>query len=325
MRKIILFWILMIIFSAIRIEAESGESGIPVLMMDSYGARAMALGDTYVGIADDVNSISANVAGLNTLKSIEGSIMYLSYPLDMSFSYLSFGMPLPDSMKNGAIGLSLLLFSMDEFEQYDIAGNKEDKSLSAGDFSIGFGYANNPLKLLGIDENVSVGIGFKYVRSRLVDESQNAIGFDFGVLYRMNFISFGNKEAIKDNLGIGISLQNLGSGISYVNENTPLPRNLRMGIGYNGYKDKTQSFLLGFEINIPNDSKMIMGTGLEYTVMEIVSLRIGYKLSGREVDGLSFGIGGNFIISDKKIGIDYALIPLKDMGTMHSFSLIVKF
>ena len=98
-----------------------------------------------------------------------------------------------------------------------------------------------------------------------------------------------------------------------------------MGIGYNGYKDNSQNITLGFDVNIPNDSSEIISTGLEYSYIKMIFARVGYKLTGTEVDGLSFGVGGAYSISGKKLSIDYALASLNDFDSVHTFSAGVKF
>ena len=100
---------------------------------------------------------------------------------------------------------------------------------------------------------------------------------------------------------------------------------MRIGIGYNGYKDNSHSLTLGFDVNIPNDSSKIISTGLEYSYIEMIFARVGYKITGTEVDGLSFGVGGAYSISGKKISVDYALVSLNDFDSVHTFSAGVKF
>ena len=322
MKNIILLISIITVFTIGTVNAEIWEVGVPSLMMDSYGARLMALGDTFTGIADDINTISVNPAGLNTLDSTEVSLMYLSYPLDMSFMYGAGGTPLPGSL--GYIAASLTLFSVSDFDEIDLVGNKTGTSLSAGDLLINVGYANNLLKLLGMKQNLNAGINLKFVNSKLVDESSTAFGFDIGFLYKMNMAGFGGRK-LSDNLGIGLAIQNLGTSLNYGNEDTFLPRNIRIGAGYKGFKNEKHDITFGFDINMPNDSDMIPGIGLEYSYLEMLFGRIGYKIAGREADHFSFGLGGKYNFSGKPVSFDYALIPLSDIGVMHSFSLSMNF
>ncbi len=322
MKRTILFWILSVVFSVSVLSAEVWEAGVPSLMMDSFGARQMALGDTFTGLADDINTISVNPAGLNTLNSAEVSLMYMSYPLDMSFFYAAGGSPLPGSL--GYAAASLTLFSVGAFDEIDLVGNETGNSLSASDFLVNVGYANNLLKLIGMKQNLHAGINLKFVSSKLVEESSSAFAFDIGFLYKTDMAGVGGNK-LKDNLGIGLSIQNLGTSVNYGNEDTILPSNIRIGAGYKAYKDSQHGISGGFDINLPNDSGMIPSIGIEYSYIEMIFARIGYKLSGREADHFSFGVGGKYDISGKLASFDYALIPLSDIGIMHSFSLSMAF
>lgn len=322
MKNIIISLLVVLSMGALTANADTGESGIPILMLDSYGARTLGLGDTFVGIANDINTISVNPAGLSSLTSFEATTMYMRYSFDMMFGYLAAGSPLGGNL--GSIGGSLALFSSGDFDSYDSVGNKESTALFASDFGITVGYANNPLKLLNIDQNLSMGLNIKFVQSKLATDSQTAIGFDIGALYRLSTYSFGSKP-VKENLGIGVSLQNIGPAVKYKAEETLLPQNLRIGVGYQGYNDNKHSVLLALDANLPNDSKEIIGVGLEYSFIEMIFARVGYKFSGTEIDGFSAGIGGKYRLLGKLLSLDYALIPLTDFETVHVFSLGVKF
>ncbi len=322
MKKIIFSLFIIISFYKFTLKANTGESGLALLMLDSYGARNIAMNDTFTGIANDINTISVNPAGLGTLHSMEVSSMYMRYFGDMTFGYLAFGMPLPSNA--GYAGASVALFSLPDFDQNDGVGNKLNTPLSASDFGVSIAYANNPLKLLNIDKNLNLGINLKYVQSKLVDTTSSIFGFDIGALYKINLPQLGKKD-VEDNFGIGIAYQNLGSSLKYGSEETVLPQNLRFGVGYNGYTDNNHSVLIGLDVNLPNDSKEIISVGLEYSFIKMIFARLGYKITGTEIDGLSCGIGGAYTLAGKKFSLDYALIPLTDFDTVHTFSLGVKF
>lgn len=321
MRVIILALIFSLCLGVYIVYCADGESGIPVLLLDSYGARSLALGDTFTGIANDINTISVNPAGLGTLDSIEATSMFLKHPLDMNYAYVAGGMPIPG--KGGVIGASVSIFSIADFDQYDSVGNKTEGALSMSDMGVSVGYANKPLQFFGMGPNLSVGVTLKYVQSKIVDDSVNAICFDVGTLYQFPFLSFGSKST-DDNVGIGVSYQNIGSEVKFGTEGTSLPQNLRFGIGYNGYKSQKHSVLLGVDFNIPNDSDHIMSAGLEYIFIQKIVARVGYKMGAIENEGFSAGGGVIFPLAGKSLNVDYAFIPIEDFGSTHAVSLGVK-
>lgn len=325
MKKIrLLQYIIIFMFLNLQLCAETGESGVAVLMLDSYGAREMALGDTFVGIADNINTISVNPAGLNTLHSTEISLMYLKYPLDITFSHLAFGTKLSKNIYSGYLAASCSLFYLPGFDEYDSAGNKSDNALSASDIVFTIGYANNILKLFNLDFNLHTGINVKYIKSKIVEDAGDAFSIDIGVLYKIDFVSL-EKSGLQGTFGIGMSVQNLGTSIKYGKEDTKLPRNFKIGISYNLNCYNKHNILVGMDFNKPNDSNNITSVGMEYSFINMIFGRIGYKIIERESDNISFGIGGKYKIGKRQIGFDYTIIPLHDLGTKHAFSLSVNF
>lgn len=300
-----------------------GESGVPALLMDSYGARAISLGDAYSGLADDINAISVNPAGLNTLDSFQAGLMYMPYPLDMNFGSAVIGTRLPAGLYGGYLAFSMDLFILPDFDQYDESGSSVEGKLSAGDTVFNLAYANNPLRILGLRENLNFGINFKYIHTRLVDISRNALAFDLGLLYRMSISSLGRKKLL-DNLGLGVSVQNLGSSLKFVSEETLLPRNIRAGASYKFLGEKEHEVLTALELNLPNDSSVVFNCGLEYSFRQRVFVRLGYKFTEERVDNLSLGLGGRYTVSRLNIGFDYSFIPSEDIGARHVISLVFR-
>ncbi len=318
--KILVIFLTIIALSS-SLYSKIGESGIPSLMLDSYGARPMALADTFTGIANDINTISVNPAGLKSLTSLQCSVMYMKYPFDISFGNIAVGTPLSRVKDKGVIGGSITSFYLPGFEHYNRTGNKTDKELSANDFIFTLGYAMNLLKT---KESLFAGMNIKLINSRLVDDTKNTLGMDLGVLFKMNVRSF-SKDNTKNNLGLGISMQNIGSGVKYGSKNTSLPRNVRIGVGYNAYKEIQHNVIIGLDVNLPNDNHPIMSTGIEYSYIQILYLRLGYKLTNPELNNFACGCGVKFKIGDKKVYFDYALLLMKELDNKHVFSLLTKF
>ncbi len=316
--------LILIVVTASSSPCGTGESGLPSLMRDSYGGRVMALGDTFVGIADDANAISVNPAGLATIGSLEASIMHLRFPLDMNFTHVALAVPLFSETSGGALGITVTYFNSPGFQQIDSAGNEVDGDLSASDLMAGIGYANDPLRKLGLGGFLGVGIGVKYFRSTLAGRNGSGLCADFGLLFRI--AAPGGGGGLPDrNLGVGLSAQNLGGNFTYDVAESPLPSNIRAGIGYHVFRNKYSGVLVGVDVNGPNDSPMIVSTGLEISLLNVLILRGGFKPLGREAESFSAGIGMQYEIAGRKLGLDYAYVPLEDLGTMTAISIGVRF
>ena len=92
------------------------------------GARPMGMGETFVGIADDANTLYWNPAGLPQLQRQELTFMYTDlYGLGLRNMYGAYVYPVTD---NSAIGVDVFQTSLD------------DNELQFGQlkFNLGFGY-----------------------------------------------------------------------------------------------------------------------------------------------------------------------------------------
>src|SRR6266481_5453903 len=79
-------------------------------------ARSAAMGEAVVAVADDVNSLSVNPAGLAGLNSMQASLLHHAYVVDSTIEHAAFGMSVGE--KGGAaLGIDFLNFgSVDKYK-----------------------------------------------------------------------------------------------------------------------------------------------------------------------------------------------------------------
>jgi len=177
---------------------------------------------------------------------------------------------------------------------------------------------------LQLSDNFGVGIGMKYIYSFLAPESVlewlsritqtsvsggtgQAWAVDLSLLYIWNDFINANLFGMKwlRTLRIGAALQNFGPDISYVEngESDPLPRTLRLGLSFGLLEEESHKLNLNLDL-----IKILIGVeytkfkeiwedswkagGLEYTISNLFSLRLGY-FSDRvgQRSGPTFGAG----------------------------------
>ena len=96
---------------------EKGQTTAAFLKIAS-GARAAALGEAYVGLANDVTATYWNPAGLFQLENTQVLFMYLT-PMgkvnDLSYNHLSIAVP--KGIK-GAFGASVSYYGYGEMDRY---------------------------------------------------------------------------------------------------------------------------------------------------------------------------------------------------------------
>ena len=276
------------------------------------GARQSAMGECFTGIADDVNTINYNLAGLAGLRSREFSAMHLEYLEGIRYGSLSYSHP----FKWATVGISLGYLYV-----YNIPRTVIDPTAYTDGWQyryVGNFGADNRSIILGfaraLNDRTSLGAGIRYISETLDDRTSWAVSFDFGGYYKYN-----------DRVSFGATIQNAGTELKFIARRERLPLNLRAGIGYENIKG---NFKAGVDIVQAIDSKTEIRTGVEWKVVRALSVRAGYRLRGFDenyklgiVSGLTGGVGFNFLT----YSIDYGFIPYGDLGGTHRFSLTGRF
>ncbi|MFA5031670.1 MAG: PorV/PorQ family protein [bacterium] len=297
------------------------ELSVPFLLIFP-DARQNGMAGVFTGVADDALATYYNDAGMAFQQKHNIAFTHMNllpglYP-GIYYETLSSVFPIfkPDSLKESkqAIGVNVIWLHTGTSEGTDNRGN-EIGPWGNWDFSAKVSYANR------ITKKFSVGAGVKYIYSFLCPVetirllygqsiryggSGQAFAFDFSGLY-----------VFSKRLQLGLSVQNLGSDITYIEAGIgePLPRILRAGISYKPnnklviagditkvlvgvFQDWQES---GFDYIYRDTWK---GIGLEYTFYKIFSARWGYfsDITGKR-SGPTFGLG----IKVKGVSADIAL------------------
>ena len=127
--------------------------------------------------------------------------------------------------------------------------------------------------------------------------SLDVLAFDFGVLYKTGFKS----------LNIGMSVRNFSREVKYKKEGFQLPLIFQIGASFNFADimdvDKNEhSLLLTVDANHPRDFPEQIMIGVEYTFMNLISLRGGYSAPNDERN-FSAGVGLKKDIGGINLGI----------------------
>jgi len=315
----------------------AGTSGAIILRQTS-GARTLGMGEAFVALADDINALNFNPAGLAQIKNHEVSVMYLDSLVDSWFGFLGYAHPLGGKVEAGGkkfksrrvrtnrctIGLGISIFQAGEMVLHP-----EGKTVQAEqDYlaNLGFGYAiwrggekaakvKRREKTISESRNeISLGATIKFIYSTLVEEySATAYAVDVGALGRFMLG--------KSRLQLGIAAQNLGTEIKFEEEGDTLPLTVRGGVSYQIDLKREHRFIINGEGVKPNDGDFRGSTGMEYWYREIVALRVGYKIA---YDLDSFTCGAGFVW--KNLQLDYGWgMRSSEMGDNHRFSLTMRF
>ncbi len=292
-------WILSVVF-LVSIQnvwaSDYGESSARILKQ-AVGARTFAMGEAFTAVADDVQALHYNPAGLATLQSNEVSLMYIHSILDIYYGYAAYTQPIGQGVAAGSI-ITL--------QGGIININDEDGSSTTlkaqQDYVVTIGYA---LDITQYIPGLSVGVAGKVITSTLLEEySAQAYAGDIGVVYNPPV----------EGLRFGVALQNIGTELKYQDYGDPLPLTSRIGSAYQLSLGEEQ-YLTG-AIEMVNAKNIHLG--VECGLGGIFFARGGYK-RGYALDNVTFGAG--FKINS--IQLDYALGLKGNLGMNHFISLTV--
>ncbi|MCX7716229.1 MAG: conjugal transfer protein TraF [Endomicrobia bacterium] len=281
-----------------------------VVMFDQdFGARAGGLGGSFTSIADNVDAIIWNPAGLSKLDTQEVSFMY-SKPfvafsdVDLSYQYIGYGRYI--SKLRGGIGIAWTNFTNSDVYKQEIIAVGISRVLNpTKQFSAGL-----TLKYLGHKYN------FNYLPAndpaKAYGDNKYSLGVDVGVLY--NF---------RPNIRVGLCVRNINSPDIGIMSSDVVPMEIRVGINTILLsKLKFEEIIPLVEV-ISRHDKTTLSFGVEgYLMKKSIVLRIG---SNDYETALGFGWYKR--LKNFTLKIDYAYsIPtqIESSGGSHKISMSFK-
>ncbi|HID94144.1 MAG TPA: PorV/PorQ family protein [bacterium (Candidatus Stahlbacteria)] len=275
-------------------------------LLDIYpGARAIAMGGAFTGVATDASCTYYNQAGLGFIDRAMTSSTYLRwqfgrYP-DIHYLFTSVVIPLGPYK---GLGFNIAYLTAGNVVTYGVVTSEEysnpiDQGMSY-DLAVNLSYGWRVLQRVG------AGIAIKYVHANHYTcwgpwEMGTTYAADFSLLY-------------KGRLSLGAIVQNIGDDLIYdeTGRHDPLPKILRLGASYEllSYYDEymgidpplllisAQATKILYEIRVTNVKEELNDIswqiGMEYWYYGS-ALRVGYFYDkyerNRIKNGITYGIG----------------------------------
>lgn len=293
---------------------DKGTSGAAFLKI-APSARPAGMGEAFAGVADDINAMYYNPAGLGTLKRVEVTGSHSALFQDMSYDYAALSVPLLAWQKDqrpknlyGTLGFSVANLSVSNIERRSV--NETDApsdTFGSSDFAYSLTYG-----LAVPDTGLSLGVTAKYIDQQIDTVKATAFGMDVGALYRTG------------RAGFAAGVRNAGTQSKFVAQADSIPLTLFTGVGYKLSDD----WIGSVELDQPRDNSVILGLGTEYRHdfgdKIVGAARFGYNSRNTDAggfSGLSFGLGLGY----SNFAFDFALVPFGDLGNTYKYSLGVKF
>jgi len=270
------------------------------------GARPLAMGDAFVGLADDGNALFYNSAGLawiqdlSILSSYELRLGTASYGhLSAAFSHFGFGIhyfDFGDVPETDEFGNILSYFSYRNYALIAAAGMK------AADLPF--------LAQIPLAENIGFGIGAKFLKVSTLDPG-NGTGFAIDLPFLFRSDSASPRVPIITSYGFGLVIENLiGLPIKYESgHQESWPRKATAGIAVELLDQVV------FAMDATTDD--CVGIGAEWTPIPAVSFQTGLKYE--DIWMWSLGMGVRF----KNFTFDYAVVTHPYLNSQLRGSLVV--
>ena len=296
--RIRLFLVLSLFCAQFILAQSAGNSGLSFLKI-GVGARNIALGDNGTSMADDATSIFYNPANLSRNATQEVFIMHNQWIQDASsevlgIKFMFLGLPV-------AIGINTT--TIRGIDIRTTASVEKDGSFDAHYFegTVATGFS--------ITDQISGGLGIKYLYEGIYTDEADGIGFDAGITYK-NLIP---------QLTLSGVIKNIGTMTQLRVERTKLPSELKLGASFALPSYVPQfDFIAGAEFQkYLTTDEAHANLGLEAQYEHMFAIRLGY-MTNYEGKGFTGGIG----IIWHSLAFDYAFTPFSnDLGSAHTFSL----
>ncbi|MGM0608712.1 MAG: PorV/PorQ family protein [Candidatus Muiribacteriota bacterium] len=220
----------------------------------NLGVRPNSMGDTFVGMADDISSMIYNPAGLSKMDYTSFYFLHKNkFSSDIKNDYFAYSRPL----LGGVAGLSLARESVDNIPETDSSRNIIGMlNVSKSMFNISYS------RKLSARENL--GFSLKYLENDLAGLKGTGLGFDIGYLRKVH-----------RRYTFGLSIKDLFSGIDWDSgKNDSIPLSYRIGLGY---ESRLKDFRYGVDFIVEEKGNDYFSFGGEYKVSENGIIRAGLK------------------------------------------------
>lgn len=285
------------------------SSGMQFLKIGT-SARAAGMGDAFTAVANDINAIFFNGAGLTQIKRLGYSVNYTKWLANTSLYSVAAAWN-TGSARGEVIGFSAVVYKPEDMEETTILQpDGTGQNIRYSDTVAGLLYA------IKFTDKFSFSAKFNYVQEKLYDRSTSTVTFDLGSFFHTGFKS----------LRVAMGLRNFGPDkAAHVTKYfMPLYYNMAVAGEIYGEKGKPFYITLDAESAFAVDYEQRYHFGAEAWVKDQLALRAGYK-HNYDLEQFTVGVGVKQTFSgDKGVTLDVAYAPLKKAGGVKMFDPILR-
>jgi hypothetical protein len=266
------------------------------------GARGLAMGGAYTALADDADAIYWNPAGLAQVAGHEFQISDAELTQSTREDVFSYA----QTASFGTFAVAGTYFDDGTLDGRDAQGHPTG-SFSAADAAAAGAFAHKT-------DLVDVGGSVKFIQSHIGSAQATTFAVDLGLRRQLGPVV------------LAAALRNAGPGMKFDSETDDLPMRLSLGAAY---KFEGGHALTAELTNAPRAGGTDVGFGGEYRAFKDIYLRAGYTTQSaitggtgfNAIDGLTLGVG----FRSSRWTIDYAAVPMGELGSTQRFTLGARF
>lgn len=290
-------------------ENRTGTAGVAAFKIPA-GARPAALGGAFVGLADDLNAVTWNPAGLAELHAPEIALLHAQYFVDTTYESIGCGAPLA---AGGSLAASLNLLDYGRLPR----NLETPNGLFGGQFG-----STSPSDLLAtagwggvVANRVRCGAGVRLGVQQAAGASRVGVGVMVGALW----------DTPAEGFRLGTVADNLGA---LMGRGNPLPASWAVGASWAvALADRLGAVWLA-DTRVAVDALFSAGMGLEVTAFDAVSVRGGWR-GGGPLGGPTLGGGVHYPLTwfgrILVFKFDYALATVGELDRVHRFQFGIQF
>ncbi len=290
------------------------------------GARGVAMGESFVAVANDASALYWNPAGLVHANGDQVIASHTEYVVDISHEYFGIIYHLGEGDVVGASFSSLHMKDMEVTTETQPFGT--GRFFSFGDVAAGLTYSKK------MTEQFSFGATVRYAEERLDVLKMRSVMVDLGTMY---WTGLGSTRFAVTISNFGSDVEPKGSLTTFNGttvssfQSFSLPTIFKLGIAMEPIEDEDSKLTTSLQLNHPNDNSEHFRIGIEYGYRNTLFLRggikrtIGQKLFGADQtapDDLTLGAGFAADLPGlSRVSADYAFARFSELGSVHRFSV----
>lgn len=294
-------WLLSVIILFFQVEYTLAYKGSCAHVLEmGKGARPVAMGEAFCSVADDINSIWWNPAGLAWQIERKICVFHENYYQDIRYNEIAGIYPLEDIL--AGMGLSVGELRMNTLVGMDDKGFKTHE-FDVKDSVVTFGIA----QILDEGMRLGIGVSVKWVRQEIADYKAATEAYSVGLLYKLPYMT------------VGVMIENMGKKMKYIKRGYDLPLTFRIGCSKVFWDNK---ILCAIDVNKPRRDKIYINVGGEYYITDNIVIRMGMSLKPDVDIGISSGIG---VMIGDILKFDVAYSSHRELGGISTVSFGVNF